>query len=102
MGASSFSEFHRAVDAKDTAKKAFARAVEDAKYEHGHGGCSGTIAEKSRFVSVGSVATRKEGYELADKLIEEDDHRISDKWGPAGCIEVEEPKGWIFFGWASS
>ena len=28
-----------------TAKEAFKRAVEDAQYEHGHGGYSGTIAE---------------------------------------------------------
>lgn len=29
-----------------TAREAFARAVDDARYEHGHGGYTGTIAEK--------------------------------------------------------
>ncbi len=29
--------------------------------------------------------------EYADKLIEEGDRRIADKWGPAGCIVLREP-----------
>lgn len=102
MGASTFNEFHKAKDDKDTAKKAFSRAVKEAQYDFGHGGYTGSIAEKGTFKTIGTVKTTREGYDLADKLIEEDDDRISDKWGPAGCIEVEEPRGWIFFGWASS
>ena len=42
MGATDFSQ-----DASGkSAKEAFSRAVEQAQYEHGHGGYSGTIAEK--------------------------------------------------------
>lgn len=96
MGASTFSEF-----AKGTSRKeAFRQLVEDAQYEYGHGGYSGTIAEKSEFVVCGQAKTRKEAFALADKLIDEGDDRIDDKWGPAGCIDVEEG-GFVFFGWAS-
>jgi len=35
-----------------TARAAFDGAVEDAKYEHGHGGYTGTIAEKQSFVMI--------------------------------------------------
>lgn len=40
----------------------------------------------------------------AGRLIEEDDARIADKWGPAGAIRVrdETKDGWLFFGIASS
>ena len=86
-----------------TAREAFDNAVEEAQYEHGHGGYTGTIAEKTRFVMVGTVATLKEAYELADKLCDDDDARVSDKWGPAGCIAVTSfPNTWVFCGWASS
>ena len=37
------------------------------------------------------------------------DERIDDKWGPAGCIDMDpkltgkrKPKRFLFFGWASS
>jgi len=101
MGASTFVDFYKAESPTDTAKKAFSRAVEDAQYEHGHGGYTGTIAEKDSIVHCGSADTRDEAYRLADSLIEKGDSRVDDKWGPAGCIEVKEPKGWVFFGWAS-
>lgn len=40
----------------------------------------------------------------ADRLIESQDERVDDKWGPAGAIRVKDEKndGWWFFGWASS
>lgn len=99
MGASSFCEFHRSNGR--TRKETFRAAVEDSQEENGTGGYSGTIAEKSQLVSCGSVKTLQEGYALAEKLDEDDDSRIRDKWGPAGAIEVEEPHGWVFFGRAS-
>jgi hypothetical protein len=97
-------------------------AIEEYKYEYGeYDGYSGTIAEKHDFVMI-PLPPRKNPYQYIDELIDNDDPRISDKWGPAGCIEVprnrwknlfnertvEEWKGkkgvraYIFFGWASS
>lgn len=85
------------------AKEAFSRAVEDAKYESGHGGYTGTIAEKGSFVMMGTAKTKKEAYNMAQNFIEEDHPKIADKWGPAGCIAVEEGSGfYLFFGIASS
>lgn len=83
-----------------TATEAFNKVVKEAQYEYGHGGYSGTIAEKSGFVMIAvpaGVAPRK----YANDLINDDDPRISDKWGPAGCIDLGNGK-FFFFGWASS
>jgi len=99
MGAVDFYTFAKG----DTAKEAFNSAVDRARYEYGHGGYTGTIAEKSSFVKVGSAATENEAGEKALKILDDDDdRRVSGKWGPAGCIEVENPPGWLFFGMASS
>jgi len=86
-----------------TAKEAFSRAVTDAQYQSGHGGYTGTIAEKHSFVMMGAAKTKKEAYEMAYNFIDEGNEKIADKWGPAGCIEVEGvPDYWVFFGTASS
>lgn len=37
----------------------------------------------------------------AGKMLNEDNPRISDKWGPAGCYRMSEGN-WLFFGYASS
>jgi hypothetical protein len=94
-----------------SAQAAFDTAVSDARYECGHGGYTGTIAEKGGFVMIrppftqNSDAERNEVVKLyrdyADKLIEDADPRIDDKWGPAGCIDLGEGE-YLFFGWASS
>ena len=88
-----------------TAEEAFQKACSDAAYEHGHGGYSGTIAEKHSWVGIDKVKTLREAKLMADTMIEEDDPRVSDKWGPAGMIEVTgegDDDGFLFFGWASS
>ncbi len=86
-----------------TAKDAFNTAVQHAQYESGHGGYSGTIAEKHDFVMMGTAKTKKEAYAMADTFVGDGDPRIDDKWGPAGCIVVEDtPDYYVFFGWASS
>ena len=84
-------------------KEAFFRAVEQAQWDYGHAGYTGTIAEKQEYVLVGVTESYEAASKLAAKLIEDGDERIDDKWGPAGCIEVsgDEP-GYLFFGWASS
>lgn len=101
----------------NTAREAFETAVEDAQYEFGHGGYSGTIAEKSSFTMIPFSGKDVTPMEFADVLIERSDPRIDDKWGPAGCIEItdieegaaeadysvgEGPRKFLFFGWASS
>jgi hypothetical protein len=88
---------------KDSVQAAFIEAVQQAGWQYGHDGYTGTIAEKDSFVVVGAASSFEAASQAAEKLIEEGDQRIDDKWGPAGCIEVtgEEP-GYLFFGWASS
>lgn len=72
-----------------TPKEAFASAVEQALYEHGHEGYTGTIAEKNGFTIITPPNTWKgREMEYAQKLLEEEDSRISNKWGPAGCIHL--------------
>lgn len=82
------------------AKAAFEDAVDQAQYDYGHAGYTGTIAEKGDFVMI-SLPEGKDPYDYADELIANGDRRIDDKWGPAGCIKMEEGK-YLFFGWASS
>ena len=83
-----------------TAREAFDNVVEEAKYENGHGGYTGTIAEKNSFTVI-ELPEGQEAYAYANDLMDEDDDRIYDKWGPAGCIKAGENE-FIFFGYASS
>ncbi|MBD3262054.1 MAG: hypothetical protein GF334_10390 [Candidatus Altiarchaeales archaeon] len=141
-----------------TARDAFREAVEDARHWSGHGGYTGTIAEKSDYVMITPNTARLQEHfkaelrverqrlrelrksthihnqwnielcekrikdlapkarrkrhtpdEVANALIDMDDRRICDKWGPAGCIDLtpkltgkRKPKKFLFFGWASS
>lgn len=85
-----------------TAKEAFDAAVKQAQYDYGHAGYTGTIAEKSEFVMIPyDPETNGSPDQYADRLIEEGDDRIDDKWGPAGCFKIG-PDVYYFFGWASS
>jgi hypothetical protein len=101
MGADNF----EAVGYGEHPGRVFPNLVEDALWMHGHAGYSGTIAEKQRYVRIGKVGTLEEARTMGRKLMADEDPRIDDKWGPAGCIEFEGKegvKGWLFFGWASS
>jgi len=80
--------------------EAFGNAVRQAQYDHGHSGYTGTIAEKMEFVEI-PLPEGKDPRAFADELIENDDERVADKWGPAGCIKLG-PDEYLFFGWASS
>lgn len=94
MGAAEFS-----CSAKGkTAEEAFDNAVSDAQYESGHGGYTGTIADKDEFTLV-----RPHQDETISECIarHEEDDTFGDRWGPAGCIEIGT-REWLFFGWASS
>jgi hypothetical protein len=95
MGATTFQD----VGEGRTAKEAFNRLVEDARYENGAGGYTGTIAEKHSFVTI-VCPEGKDPFAYADQLIDDGDRRVDDKWGPAGCIRLGDGK-YLFFGWAS-
>ena len=95
MGADVFMTTAKGSDARN----AFISAVREAQYECGHGGYTGTIAEKHDF----TVISLKEGYEprvYANKHIDDCDSRINNKWGPAGCFDLGGGR-YFFFGWAS-
>ena len=106
-------EFFETVAIGDTAQQAFDTAVRHAEWESGHGGYTGTIAEKSEFVM---LTDAKYGLlepvdpDLARAVVEtieaKGDERILSKRGPCGCIRLTpNPTGisrWMFFGWASS
>ena len=95
-------------------REVFQQEREHACYEHGHGGYTGTIAEKD-----GYTMSRKPKDIDADKWIEmvedfdEDDTSqehyralkkdfeiYDDKWEDALCVPTDD--GFIFCGWASS
>jgi len=91
----------------NTPENAFKSAVENARYRYGHEeGYTGSIAEKDSFVLIDYQKEKNEGETERNfclRLINGDDPRIEDKWGPAGCIKsIDHPGFFIFFGWASS
>jgi hypothetical protein len=104
MGAEQFIERGRG----ETAEKAFFELVENAQWDYGHSGYTGTIAEKYEF-KIFSVPDKWKGKEeeYADWLLNKDDDGrhdnrcYFDKWGPAGCLKADYDE-WVFFGWASS
>lgn len=98
MGANTFGTVSKGKDARE----AFAAAVREARFEHGHGGYTGTVAEKDGFFMISPVAMEQQAaFDLANKLMDDGDPRIDDKWGPAGCIKLADGT-FFFFGWASS
>lgn len=83
MGSNSFTEYKQG----DDMMKAFQQAVADARYEHGSGGYTGSIAEKSSVRLVSSIAVPlHEAEEMASRELE--DYGKWDKWGDAGAIRV--------------
>jgi hypothetical protein len=95
MGACRFVTQSKGIDAKD----AFANAVREARWENGNSGYTGSIAEKSTFTLI-DLPVGKNAESYADELMTQDDKRVSNKWGPAGCIALKD--GFLFFGRASS
>jgi hypothetical protein len=85
-----------------TAQEAFNNAVREAQHEYGHSGYTGSIAEKDSFVMIKDpIPGDMSVSEYAYKLVMDQDPRIDDKWGPAGCIHLGG-NNWLFFGIASS
>jgi hypothetical protein len=84
-----------------TAREAFNSAINEAQCERGHGGYTGTIAEKTSYVMIKLPAEyEKRPREYASKLFDNADSRIDNKWGPAGCFDLGNGD-YMFFGWAS-
>lgn len=98
-----------------TVQEAFTRARDDALYWYGHGGYTGTIAEKDGYVLVGKLTSQQAGhldrylrfYEQWDQrtdgrkgrapkgipasvlpMIQRAYQHWNDKWGPAVAFEV--------------
>tara|TARA_R110000751_G_scaffold271119_1_gene370888 strand:+ start:3602 stop:3934 length:333 start_codon:yes stop_codon:yes gene_type:complete len=96
------------------AKVAFREELEEARYMSGHGGYTGTIAEKSGFVMSNKPKgiDADEWIEMVSEFDEEDkkqenyhalkkDYETYDnKWEGALCVPTKD--GFIFCGWASS
>jgi hypothetical protein len=122
MGATTFQNTVTA----GTAAEAFNRAHEDALWEHGHGGYSGTIAEKGGYVEFplpsGVTADEfaralNESYPYWDGQVEvkptdpewaaryprwrEAVRVFDDKWGPCVAFPGDKPGTWVLTGWAS-
>lgn len=69
-------------------KRAFQEAVDDARYESGHGGYSGSIAEKDGF----TIRKRDPMSMSAARAFANKDIDRNDKWGPAFAVPVGEAK----------
>jgi hypothetical protein len=125
MGATTFST----TAVGKTADAAFTEARNEALYQYGHNGYTGTIAEKRsyqlitdslesiraryerlpepelrRFVLAGLQEGKREY--MAAALLDLNDPRIDNKYGPAGCIDLGPAKDgkqhkYLFFGWAA-
>lgn len=83
-GATTFRNYGEGPDPR----KVFDELVAQARWEEGHGGYSGTIAEKDNFKIVQRTpVSREEANRIADRM--EDNF---DKYDPAGAIPVTVPK----------
>lgn len=96
MGACDFETVGRG----ENAAKAFSSAVQDAQHEHGHGGYSGTIAEKRSYKLI-APRTGETWRDCVKRCQADEDHFSWDKWGDAGAVMVSEGV-YLFFGMASS
>lgn len=83
MGATTFTAYSPNTDPA----AAFAAAVDEAQYERGHGGYSGSIAEKEDFtVASPRPVPLADALSMARELTNTDPW--DDKYGPAGAIAV--------------
>ena len=85
MGATNFETYAEGTDVA----AAFTAAVEQAEFEHGHSGYTGSIAEKDEFLVISGV----DPLPLADarklaRTILDSNPLVDDKYGPAGAIPV--------------
>ncbi len=98
-------EFYEYIDGDQTLDDAFAYAREDAAYMSGHGGYTGTVAEKNSVVAMSKTPqTYQDAMANAYDFVESNNPKCAEKWGPGGAIRVrdETHNGWLLFGMASS
>lgn len=114
MGSQSFD--HRYTAPKTTPlNTVFHDALQAARHEYGHGGYTGSLAEKNSCTLICTVATREQAERVVNDLMagwsdtilyrEEVSQIADDKYGPAGVIRYTASAtefGYIFFGYASS
>lgn len=84
-----------------TVAKAFQDARTNAIHEHGHGGYSGSIAEKNSYRLIQCEQDDNAVREMVGACLDDEEHFCQDKCGPAGAIRLSKSR-WAFFGWASS
>lgn len=99
MGACFDSDFIKDPELKMTDKELVMKArdiFEESAYMNGHGGYSGTLAEKNS-IHIHRHKVCKNPAEAWDYMDELD----SDKWGPADCVPVKG-EGWAIGGYCSS
>lgn len=108
MGADNFTNRGKGTSAAEV----FDIITRSARYEHGHGGYTGTIAEKRDFKEL-TVPKDLTPREFIDRIEAWNDtnethpdvlrakRQYEDKWGPALCVKIAEGE-WVFFGLASS
>jgi hypothetical protein len=105
MGAQSF----MVRQSGSTLSEAFQSAVNQAQWDYGHGGYTGSIAEKDDVREVRTpkiLMTDDDKIGWASSLLHEEiaDSQwewINDKWGPAAALRLSSGE-WLLFGWASS
>jgi hypothetical protein len=89
MGSADFTHYQ----AGTSAIEALREAADQARYERGHDGYTGSIGEKGECVVLpGGVRTAAEARELAQQHIDQGmTSQYCDKWGPCGAIPVKTP-----------
>ena len=96
MGAEFIEVTHKST--REQLHKWYPGFVDKQAYENGHGGYSGSFAEK-RSVEMVPVPEALRYWDLAAAEEHAMDH--NDKWGPAFAYEVDKDQ-WYIAGWASS
>ena len=99
MGDIAFYQFEEGI----TEQVAFQKAVDAARGLEGADRHHATVGEKSKFFTLvvdlpeDLSKAKRAAHEYAKQLIADNDPRIADKWGAAGCIPIGH-KTYLFFG----
>lgn len=84
---------------------AFNAAREQAAWEYGACGFTGTIAEKDELMLIDEAKrSEQDAVGRAKELLDGEDPRVSTKYGPAGALRIatdDGADGWLFFGVAA-
>lgn len=100
--------YHTMPSDSENLAEAFRASVTECLRMNGHGGYSGTLAEKVDVVDLNVVCdTIDDALNVALALRDHvpgtpgEERYIDDKWGPANAIRLLDG-GWLLFGWCSS